>query len=144
MSKEENKALVRRYFEEFFNEGNLSIADQVLGPDIDHVAHGAPPGTPPGPEGAKKTLPIYRNAFPDLHATIEFQLTDGDKVVSFFTIRGTHKGEFQGIPPTNRPVKISGITIDRIVGGKIVERWGVFDRLGMMQHIGIVPNPGKK
>jgi len=122
LSKEENKALVRRYFEEFFNEENLSIADQVLGPDIDHVAHGAPPGTPPGSEGAKKTLHIYRNAFPDLHATIEFQLTDGDKVLSSFTIRGTHKGEFQGIPPTNRPVKISGITIDRITGGKIVER----------------------
>jgi len=122
LSREENKALVRRYFKEFFNEENLFIADQVLGPDIDHVAHGAPPGTPPGPEGSKKTLPIYRNAFPDLHATIEFQLTNGDKVVSSFTTRGAHKGEFQEIPPTNRPIKISEITIDRITGGKIVER----------------------
>lgn len=144
ISLRENKALSRRFFEEFISEGNLAVADEVLGPDIDHVAHGAPPGTPPGPKGAKQTLTIYRTAFPDLYATVEFQLTEGDRVVTFFTLRGTHKGEFQGIAPTNRPVKISGITIDRIVGGKIVERWAVFDRLGILQQIGVVPKPGQK
>lgn len=144
MSVEENKAVVRRFFEEFVSKGNLAVADEVVGPDVDHVTHGAPPGTPLGPEGAKKRLPIFRNAFPDFRITIEDMVAEKDKVATRLTFRGTHKGEFQGIPSTNRPVTFSWYLIDRIAGGKIVERLGLFDRMGLMQQIGAVPKPEQK
>lgn len=144
MTVEENKAVVRRYFEEFIGKGKLAVADEVLGSDVDHVAHGAPPGTPLGPEGAKKRLPLFRKAFPDFRITIEDLVAEGDKVATRLTFRGTHKGEFQGIPATNRPVTFSWFLIDRIADGKIVERLGLFDRMGLMQQLGVVPKQGRK
>lgn len=144
MSVEKNKAIVRRFFEEFINKGNLAVADEVLGPNIDHVAHGAPPGTPLGAEGAKKRLPVFRNAFPDFRVTVEDVVAEGDKVACRVTFKGTHKGEFQGIAPTNRPVTFSWIVIDRVAGGKIVERSALYDRLGLMQQLGVVSKPGQK
>ncbi len=86
---------------------------------------------------------MYRSAFPDLQATVEDQVAEGDKVASRFTFRGTHRGELAGIPPTGNQVEVTGIVISRIEGGKGAEDWSNYDALGMMQQLGVVPPPGQ-
>lgn len=86
---------------------------------------------------------MFRTAFPDLYGTIEDLIAEGDKVVTRITYRGTHQGEFMGIPPTGRPVTMTFTGINRIAGGKIAEGWVNFDALGMMQQLGVIPTPGQ-
>ena len=93
-------------------------------------------------EGYKQFFAMTHSAFPDFHSTLEDMFAEGDKVVQRFTARGTHKGEFMGIPPTGKQVTITGIAIHRITGGKIVEDWVNMDMLGMMVQLGVVPPPG--
>ena len=139
MSTEANKAIARRFLEEVFGQGKLAVADEILAPD--HVDHGpgALPGTPPGPEGSKMLVTVYRNAFPDIHFTIDEQIAEGEKVVTRWTGHGTHKGELAGIPATGKSATVTGMGVDRIVNGKIVESWGIFDQFGMMQQLGVIP-----
>ena len=93
-----------------------------------------------GLEEARRFLGMYKTAFPDLYATIEDALSEGDKVVTRWTVRGTHEGEIESFgPPTGRRVEIQGITIHRIEGGKIVEEWERYDNLSVMQQLGLVP-----
>jgi predicted ester cyclase len=138
MSTEDNKALVRRFFEEVFSKGDFVAADEILA--ANHVNHfpGNPPGLPSGAEGYKQLLAMYRAAFPDLHAAIEDQFAEGDKVVTRTTSTGTNTGSLFDMYPTGKSVVVTGITIDRIAGGKIVESWGNFDQLGLMQQIGLL------
>lgn len=135
---DENKAIVRRTMEECFNNGNLGVADELV--TADYVDHAAPPGFPGGPEGFKQLVGMYRQAFPDLRVTIEEVIAEGDKVVTRWVATGTHQGELMGIPPTNKPVTVTGIDINRVVGGKVTEHWGNFDQLGMMQQLGVAPS----
>lgn len=137
---EENKALSRRVIEECFNKGNLALADELCAPD--YVDHDAPPGFSPGVEGFKQQVAMYRAAFPDVQITVEDQVAEGDKVVTRWTGRGTHKGELMGIAPTNKEVTVTGMSINRIVEGRIVEHWENFDQMGMMLQLGVVPPPG--
>jgi steroid delta-isomerase-like uncharacterized protein len=140
VSAEENKALARRLIEEMFNRGNLDAADEIFAPD--HVNHD--PGSPEeirGPEGFKSYVGVYRTAFPDLRITIEDQVAEGDKVVTRWTASGTHQGDLMGIAPTGRRATVTGITIDRISGGKVEETWTNFDAMGMMQQLGVIPSP---
>jgi steroid delta-isomerase-like uncharacterized protein len=135
---EENKAIVRRWYEDLFNPGNLDVADEII--TQDHVHHDpTPPDLPPGPEGQRQLASLYRNAFPDAHTTVEDQLAEGDKVVTRWTARGTHRGELMGVPPSGNRVEISGIAIYRVSGGKVEETWSNYDALGIMQQIGAVP-----
>jgi steroid delta-isomerase-like uncharacterized protein len=142
MSTEQNKAISRRFLVEVFGQGKLAVADEIVAPD--HVDHGPStlPGMPTGPEGSKMVVTIYRNAFPDIHFTIDEQIAEGDKVVTRWTGRGTHKGELAGIPATGKSATVTGVGVDRIVNGKIVESWGIFDQFGMMQQLGIIPAAG--
>ena len=94
------------------------------------------------PEGFKAYVSAFRVAFPDLHATVEDQIAEEGKAAMRFTARGTHKGEFQGIPPTGKQVTLSGIDIQRIVDGKIVENWVSLDALGLLQQLGVLPPMG--
>ncbi len=137
---EENKAIVRRDFEEVWNQGNLVVADEIF--DANYVAHGLGVELPPGPEGFKQFVSVYRSAFPDLHFTIEDQIAEGDRVVVRWTTRGTHKGELMGIPATGKPVVVTGIDIFHISSGKVVESWTNWDALGMMQQLGVIPPMG--
>ena len=137
---EENKAVVRRFHDEVLNKGNLALIDELCSHDL--VDHTAPPGLPPGVEGAKRTLGIYLAAFPDLHVTMEDMIAEGDRVVVRWTASGTHKGDLMGIAPTGRRVTVTGIAIDRIAGGKTVEHWEVFDQMGLMQQLGVIPAQG--
>ena len=139
MSTEENKAVVRREFEEMFNqEGNLDAAEEFYAPN--YVGHEPTTGDIKGVEGAKQFAAEYREAFPDLTITIEDQLAEGDKVVTRFTARGTHQGEVEDLgPATGNRMEITGITIEQFGDGKIVQDWTNFDALGMMQQLGLVP-----
>ena|SRR5215216_6039898 len=141
MLSETNKTVSRRFFEEVFSQGKLNLLDELT--TMDHVNNGPgnPPGLPTGIEGTKQLVTLYRNAFPDLHFTVDEQIAEGDKVVTRWTGHGTHKGELMGIPATGKSSTVTGIIIDRLVNGKIAESWGVFDQFGMMQQLGVIPTP---
>ena len=141
MSTEENKALVRRWYEEVFNQKNLAAVGEFCDPQI--IEHDLPPGLPAGSEGTKQLIGMFLAAFPDFHITAEDLIAEGDKVASRFTVRGTHKGEFMGIPPTGKQVTMTGIQIPRIANGKMVENWLNLDMLGLLQQLGVVPPPGQ-
>lgn len=140
MSTEENKAILRRFFEEVGYKGNIAAADELFAADV--VDHTAPPGQAAGLEGVKHNLSMFRTAFPDVHLAIEDMIAEGDRVVARYTARATQIGEFFGIPATGKQVNVTGISISRIAGGKIVEQWGNQDDLGMMQQLGVVPPMG--
>jgi steroid delta-isomerase-like uncharacterized protein len=139
MSAEENKALVRREFEEMFNRGgNLDAAEDLYARD--YVGHEPTSGDIRGVDGARQFAAVYREAFPDIETTIEDQVAEGDKLVTRFTARGTHLGEVEDLgPATGNRMEITGITIEQFADGKIVEDWTNFDALGMMQQLGLVP-----
>jgi steroid delta-isomerase-like uncharacterized protein len=137
---EQNKALARSFFEEIENQGNFSVADQIFARDF--VNH-APFGEMHGIEAAKQFASMLRTAFPDLHTTVEDQIAEGDRVATRWNARGTHRGEFQGVPASGRQMQITGITICRIAGGKIVEQWGNPDLFTLMQQLGAVPTSGQ-
>lgn len=140
MSVEENRALIQRFVDEAFNRGNLDVVDEIYAPV--YVGHTAGfPDQTLGPEGVKEFVELYRSAFPDLHTTIEDMVTEGDKLVYRWTAVGTHQGELLGVAPSSNRMEITGITIDRIEDGKIVETWNNFDQLGMMRQIGAIPTP---
>jgi steroid delta-isomerase-like uncharacterized protein len=131
---EENKALARHSWELL---DNPDILDEVYAADL--VWH-EPDQDLRGSEEAKRFVTTYKTAFPDLHATVEDEIAEGDKVVTRWTIRGTHQGEIEEFgPPTGRQVEIKGITIHRIEDGKIVEEWERYDNLSVMQQLGLVP-----
>jgi steroid delta-isomerase-like uncharacterized protein len=124
--------------EEVFNKGRLELADEIVAPNaIDHDP--ALPEPVVGPEGSKQLVAGYRAAFPDVRITIDDQIAEGDRVVTRWTARGTHKGDLWGISPTGNEATVTGITIDRIEGGQIVESWTNWDTLGLMQQIGVIP-----
>ena len=133
---EENKALVQRFVEEAFNRGNLDAADEVYAPGF--VSHESDGPVERSPEYVKGFVGRYRGAFPDGRTTVEDSIAEGDRVAYRWTFRGTHRGELMGIPPTERQVTITGITLDRI-SGKIEEEWNHFDQLGMLQQLGATP-----
>ncbi len=139
MSAEENKAIFRRYVEEVTNEGNLELADEIFDSYLAHQPDGSV--LQRGPEDVKRFQSEFRSAFPDIHATIEDQVAEGDKVVTRWRMRGTHEGEFRGIPATGNQISVTGIGIFRFSDGKVVESWDNFDQLGMMQQLGLVPSP---
>jgi steroid delta-isomerase-like uncharacterized protein len=139
MSTEDNKALVRRFYEEVFNQRNLALVDQLF--TTNHVFHN-PPTTLHGREEFKQLLSVYITAFPDARFTVEEEIAEGERVASRYTFRGTHQGELMGNPPTGKQVTVTGMIINRIVNGKSEEGWLNFDALGMVQQLGVVPSMG--
>ena len=141
MPTEENKALVRRFYADVFERRDLSALEQYLA--ADYVDHTPPPGVPAGIEGTRQWFGRLLAAFPDARVTVEDQIAEGDKVVARVGATGTQNGEFMGMPASGRQVGIEGIDILRFTGGKIVEHWGQFDILGMLQQLGAIPPPGQ-
>ena len=134
----ENKALSRRLLEEAFNKGNLDVIDELVAPGI--VNHDAALPEPlVGIDASRASITGYRDAFPDLEITIEDQIAGGDGVATRWSARGTHQGELMGMPATGKQATVTGITIDRIVDGRIAESWTNWDTLGLMQQLGAVP-----
>ena len=141
MSTEQNKATVRQMVEEVFNRGNVSRVDEFLAPDFVEREE-LPPGMPRDREGVKQLTAVLHSAFPDFKATIDDIVAEGDKVVIRMTWRGTHKGEFMGVPPTGKSVSFGVIDIIRVAGGKGVEHWGQMDSMSLMQQLGAIPTAG--
>jgi predicted ester cyclase len=142
MSKEENKAVLRREVEELYNHtGNLDVVEEIFSPD--YVSHEPTSGEVRGiEEGARQFAATFREAFPDLETIIEDMVAEGDTVVIRFRGSGTHDGETEPFgPPTGEQMEITGITIKRLSDGKIVEAWTNFDALGMMQQLGVIAPP---
>ncbi len=138
MSTEDNKTLVRRFYEEGVH--NTALFDELLAPT--YVLHF--PGSPPitGIEQAKQLMAAYTSAFPDLQLTTEDMVAEGNKVAIRNTWRGTHQGAFQGLPSTGKHVTFTGTDVFHVVGGKIVEQWADLDALGLMQQLGGLPAMG--
>lgn len=134
------KVLVRRLFDEGINGGNSAVVDEVVGPG--YVNHDFPLPSP-GPEGFKQMLGMFRGGFPDLHVALEEVLLEGDKVATRGTWRGTHRGEFMGVAPTERQVTVAYCDIWRVENGKLAENWVQMDLLGLMQQLGVAPAPGQ-
>jgi len=137
MSSEQNKAIVRRTFEEPW-KGNLAVVDELVASDY----FGHDPANPEplrGPERVKEFISTYRAAFPDMQITVKQQLAEGDLVATRWSGRGTHEGELMGIEPTGKQVTVSGLTISRLEGDKIVEEFQNWDTFGMMLQLGAAP-----
>lgn len=139
MSLAENKAIVRRWFEET-DKGNLDIIDELCAPD--YIDHAPPlPDMPLGNAGVREANLRLRDAFPDTIHIIEDQIAEDDKVVTRLRGRGTFTGEILGIPPNGKVVEITGTSIHRLVDGKLVEHWANADLLSFMQQLGAIPTP---
>ncbi len=134
MSAEENTALVRRFFAEMLNRGDITVGDQLFA--VDAFDHAGFPGQVSGREGFKQAVRMVHEAFPDIHYTAEDMVAAGDRVTTRWTLRGTHAGEFLGIAATGKQVTVTGINILRFADGQIVECWEEWDRLGMLQQLG--------
>ncbi len=135
---EENKALVRRFVEDVINGSRPAALDEFLS---ESYAYHAPGMEIAGSQGLRQVFAMLRSAFPDWREDIEDLIAEGDRVVFRVTGRGTHRGEFQGIPPSGRPVTVSDTDIVRIEEGRLAEHWANFDQLGMLTQIGALPTP---
>jgi steroid delta-isomerase-like uncharacterized protein len=134
----QNKAVAMRFFQAW-NARDLDAFDEIIAPDaVEHDPQN-PFSEMRGPEGAKRIAQMYQSAFSDSRFEVHEQIAEGDYVVTRWTATGTNDGELMGMPPSGRPVEIEGVGIDRIEGGKVVESWGCWDTLGMMQQLGVVP-----
>jgi steroid delta-isomerase-like uncharacterized protein len=135
---EENKALVRRFVDEFWSGGNLAAADELMAPD---AAIYLPSGERVDREGLKAFAGAWWGAFPDWYSTLEELVAEGDRVAERWTGRGTHRGDLMGIPPTGKSVAAPGSVFYRIVGGRIAEFRGQVDTMGLMRQLGVIPEP---
>jgi len=141
MLTETNKTVARRFFEEVFGKGQLNVLDEIIALDHVNSGPGALPELPTGPDGAKKLVTVYRNAFPDLRFSVVAVIVEKNKVVTRWTAHGTHQGELLGMPATGKSTTVTGIAVDRIADGKIAESWLIFDQFGLMQQLGVIPMP---
>jgi steroid delta-isomerase-like uncharacterized protein len=141
-TEEENKVVLRRTYEELFNQGNLANVEELIAPDC--INHDVPPGmNNRGPEGIRQVVLMLRTAFPDLHVTIEELVAEGDMVACLVTMSGTHLGTFMGISPTGRSFRQAQMHFVRFRDGKGIENRAVRDDLGMMQQLGVIPAPSE-
>src|SRR5215469_3307851 len=119
MPEQENIAVVGRFMEEVINQGNLDAADEIVAEDF--VELDPLPGQRQGREGLKEVIGMLRAAFPDIHWVVDETIAAGEKVVTRFTWTGTHRGPFLGIPATGRNVRVKGVVIDRLSGGRMAD-----------------------
>ena len=134
MTTEQNKALIRRFYEEVWNNGNFDVAEEIFA--ADYLRHDLRPGKAlPGPEGQKRIAADFRAAFPDLAMQVDFMIAEGDMVMARWTTEGTNTGQWANVPPTGKHAKFSGVNIFRIANGRVVELWNHRHDLGLMQQL---------
>ncbi len=142
MSTVDNKAAVRRVIEEGWNQGRVAVFDELCAPNYIH--HDPDQPTVRTHEDYKRWVTEMRSAFPDFHLTIEDMIAEGEQTVTRWTFRGTNTGDLtmpMHIPATGKQVAVTGITIARFAGGKVVEDWHQVDNLGLFQQLGLIPVP---
>ena len=135
MLQTNNAKLIKRYFEEVWNDGCLDVLDEII--SLDYINH--TPGMPnpiPGPDGLKPIVAAIRKAFPDLKYVIENMVISDDQVAVQTTMHGTHTGDFFGIAPTHKAIKVSQMQIERIANNKIIAHWRVTDELALLKQLG--------
>jgi steroid delta-isomerase-like uncharacterized protein len=141
MSTEQNKIIIQRLLDEVMNAANVAAADNICAASL--TWHGGSVGEIANLEAFKHLLSVFFTAFPDFSISPpQALLAEGDKVAARYTWRGTHRGEFQGLPPTGKQVNVTGISIYRVADGKIAEEWWQEDLLGLMQQLGAIPAMG--
>ena len=133
---EDARSLLRRFYEEV-SAGNVGVIDELIADDL--IEHEEFPGIEPNKEGVKQFFTMFRSAFPDLRLEAHEILVDGDLVCARATTSGTHDGEFMGLPPSGKRFEIHGFDMVRMRDGQVVEHWGVFDMMTMMQQLGAIP-----
>lgn len=138
-TQEDNKEVVGRFIQEFKNNANHGIVDELTTTGFTH--HLTDPRLPAGREGMKIIGQSIVGGFPDVHVTVQEMMADGDKVIERTSVRATHTGEFNGIPPTGKEVGWTEIHIYRMEDGKIAELWSEIDLLGLLVQLGAVPGP---
>jgi predicted ester cyclase len=137
-----NKDIVKQLIDRLFTEGDPTVLDELVAPD--YVDHEPPFGAVGTVEGWRAMAAMIRDAFPDWHSDLHALYAEGDIVVERFTASGTHKAEIFGIAPAATECSVDGINIFRVRDGKVVERWGRLDELGMMRQLGVVPGHAEK
>lgn len=138
MSVAYHKRIMRRFYQEIWSAGRLSVLDELTEPDM--VDHQRVQGWPIGREGLKELVIAWRMGFPDLREDVQDLIAEGDKVVARYALHGTHKGEFLGIRPTTHRVRVEGIDIARFHNGRIAEFWYSQDSYGLFRQLGVFPN----
>jgi steroid delta-isomerase-like uncharacterized protein len=136
----ENKAIVRKFYK-MFELGDPGLADEVVA--ADYVNHNALTGQKIGIEGVKEFATSLKNALPDIQFNIGDQIAERDRVVSRYTVSGTHQGELFGVPATGKQVKWTATATMTVANGKIQEAWLNWDQWGLMQQLGVVQPPGQ-
>jgi len=136
-----NKALIQRLYEEVWNNRRFEVINEIISPSHALQAPNVG-GTAVGPEAYKRQVLRLLAGYPDLRWTIEDLIAEEDKVVACWSMSGTHKGEYLGVPATNKKVSFDGITIHHVTNGKIMDSYSNWDALGMMQQLGVVPAVG--
>jgi steroid delta-isomerase-like uncharacterized protein len=138
----ENKSIVRRLYEEVWNARKLDVVDELISPS--HALHDPNvSGSQMGPDAYKQQVALRITAFPDLRFAIEDTVSEEDKLAVFWVISGTHKGDYEGIPPTHKKISAEGITIHHIANGKILDSYVSWDALGLLRQLGHAPSLGK-
>jgi steroid delta-isomerase-like uncharacterized protein len=137
MSADRIDSLIRRIFDNAFNQGRLAVVDELVARAS--ITHTSAWGMPAHREGLKRLIATLRSAFPDLHCTVEDEIRAGDKVAARWTMRGTHTGLFLGNRPTNRPIVVQGMIFACTEHGQIAEGWLLLDQMGILQQLGIIP-----
>jgi steroid delta-isomerase-like uncharacterized protein len=134
---ERNKAVIRRFVEEVQNKKDFTIYDELIDPKFVNLS--APHGIPADGKGGRMWLSTFADAYPDSEFTIDEMIGEGDRVVTKKTLRGTHTGEFGGIPATGRRVTLQYVDIMRVRDGRILEHWVSMDQLSWLQQLGVMP-----
>ena len=139
---EQNNAIATRFFESVWTKGDFSVLDELIAPDAtDHSMIGGKAKTEKGSGSFRQIVSMFRHAMPDIKLHIDDAIFTGDKVVHRWTLNGTDTGGVMGMPPSNKKLTFTGITIVRMRDGKILERWAEVDQLGLLQQLGVVPMP---
>ncbi len=139
MAKQDN-IVAQEHLAENINSGNIDVAVETFAPDA--VDHDPGPGQGPGREGFRAFFTELTSAFPDAHITPEHMVADDENIAIAYTLTGTHQGDFNGIAPTGKKIEVRGLQIGRFEDGKIVERWGSSDELGILKQLGVDPLEG--
>ncbi len=139
-TQEKNKAIILEMYEEVWNKGNYDFIETAVSPDfVDHPPRRFFTVPDRGTESLYEAVTAFRSGFPDFHDQMIQIVAEGDRVVYLGRITGTHTGKFFQFEPSGNKVDLLGINDFRMEGGKVVERWGIFDILGMMRQMGIIP-----
>lgn len=135
-TREDNMAVLER-FGMAVNSANYEVFNDLVAPNA--IDHDPVPGQVPGPDGYRYFFTGLRSAFPDVELSVDYMVADGDNIAMAYTVAGTHQGPFMGFAPTGKHIKIHGLEICRFANGKLVERWGSSDQLGILEQLGLYP-----